>query len=74
MKGNTEEFLECLHFPWIERINFETLVHFINEIFDEQFTSCWIQIRLPIIFRMVFPWTEYLEFNFQTFYYIRCDT
>ena len=37
MKGNAEVFRECLHFPRIERKNFETRVHFIDEIFDEQF-------------------------------------
>ena len=37
MKGSAEEFLECLHFPRIESNNFETHVHFIDEISDEQF-------------------------------------
>ena len=37
MKGSVEEFLECLHFPRIESNNFETHVHFIDEISDEQF-------------------------------------
>ena len=38
------------------------------------FTSWWIRIRLAIIFRMVFPRTKYLKFNFQTFRYILCHT
>jgi hypothetical protein len=37
MKGSAEEFLECLHFPQIESNNFETCVHSIDEISDEQF-------------------------------------
>ena len=37
MKGSAKEFLECLHFPRIESNNFETRVHFIDEISDEQF-------------------------------------
>lgn len=64
VKCSALEFLDCLHFPWNESQNFETRLHFVDEISNVEFHMLMDSENVDDVLSYGSPKPEYLKFNY----------